>query len=306
MLTPSAEARPSAIEDRWILSRLQRIDRTLEQRFGDYDFAHAALDLYDFVYGELCDWYIELVKPRFQGEQRAELSSTLKFVLRETLAIAHPLIPFVTEEMWSIRQRATRACSPVIRAPLLPESLLDPEAESALERMIAATQAVRSWRDAWGSSSGVPSRRADRRRPATRTSRTWSPIRHGSICATATPTAASRRRPSPSPVASIAILDGVDSSRPRSSGPRSGASCCAAEIARAQGKLSNDAFVANAPPAVVAKEREKLGARGGAGVAVSSPLGLPREAGAPRRPSGSCSRASASACTSASTASAGC
>ena len=73
----------------------------LDERLRKFDFAHAAPELYGFVYGELCDWYVELVKPRLGGEDRDALSSTLRFVLRETLAIAHPLIPFVTEEMWS-------------------------------------------------------------------------------------------------------------------------------------------------------------------------------------------------------------
>ncbi len=52
--------RPSAIEDRWILSRLQEIVADTAARIEDYDFSHAALGLYDFVYGELCDWYLEL------------------------------------------------------------------------------------------------------------------------------------------------------------------------------------------------------------------------------------------------------
>ena len=61
---------------------------------------HAALALYEFVYGELCDWYLELVKPRLR-ERDPELASTLLHVLTETVALAHPLIPFETEEIYS-------------------------------------------------------------------------------------------------------------------------------------------------------------------------------------------------------------
>ncbi len=62
---PARMGSPSApIEDRWILSRLQQIKADTAARIADYDFSHAALGLYDFVYGELCDWYLEAVKPR--------------------------------------------------------------------------------------------------------------------------------------------------------------------------------------------------------------------------------------------------
>ena len=79
----------------------------MTRRLEAFDFAHAALGLYDFVYGELCDWYLELVKGRLAGEgdDRVAVSSTLLYVLRETLALAHPMIPFVTEEVWSFVRR---------------------------------------------------------------------------------------------------------------------------------------------------------------------------------------------------------
>jgi valyl-tRNA synthetase len=252
-----AEARPSAVEDRWILSRLQRIDRTLEQRFGDYDFAHAALDLYAFVYGELCDWYIELVKPRFQGEQRAELSSTLKFVLRETLAIAHPLIPFVTEELWPFVSGDDGLLAGHVR-PLLPESLLDAHAEAALPRAITATQVMRGWRDAMGIAPGA-------RVVARIDADGYDDVAH-LVAHQAWLDLRDRDSNGGEPQATIAvpggviaILDGVDSSAQEARAAKR-RELLAAEIARAQGKLSNDAFVANAPPAVVAREREKLAA----------------------------------------------
>ena len=96
---------PRTIEDRWILSRLQEIVADTAARIEDYDFSHAALGLYDFVYAELCDWYLEIVKPRLateagghspparipvsasaaaQGsdEDRQALAATLLYVLR--------------------------------------------------------------------------------------------------------------------------------------------------------------------------------------------------------------------------------
>ncbi|HEV3053445.1 MAG TPA: class I tRNA ligase family protein, partial [Solirubrobacteraceae bacterium] len=91
----AAAIEPTRVEDRWILSRLQRAREEIAARIERYEFAHAALGLYEFVYGELCDWYLELVKPRlYAGDPTA--AQTLLHVLTETLALAHPMIPFVT------------------------------------------------------------------------------------------------------------------------------------------------------------------------------------------------------------------
>ena len=251
-----AEPAPTAIEDRWILSRLARIDRVLGERLAGFDFAHAALDLYDFVYGELCDWYIELVKPRLRGEDRGTLSSTLRFVLRETLAIAHPLIPFVTEEMWSyVREDGEGLLAGHVRAPL-GDGLIDPEAEAALERMIAATQAVRSWRDSVNVKPGAP--------VIARIDATGYEDTAHLIAQQARLELRERDSNGSEPQASVAIpggslsiLEGVDTeAQARRAEKRR--EVLRAEITRAQAKLSNDAFVTNAPPEVVAKEQQKL------------------------------------------------
>jgi valyl-tRNA synthetase len=251
-----AEARPSAIEDRWILSRLERIERALDERFASYDFPHAALDLYGFVYGELCDWYIELVKPRFSGEQRLELSSTLRFVLRETLALAHPLIPFVTEEMWSyVREDGEGLLAGHLRTPL-PVALRDPEAESAIERMIAATQAVRSWRDSVNVKPGAP---VVARIQATG----YEGIAH-LIAQQARLELRERSSNGSEPQASvaipggsIAILEGIDTEAQEARAAKR-REALRTEIARANAKLDNAAFIANAPAEIIAKEQQKL------------------------------------------------
>ena len=97
---------PRTVEDRWILSRLQAIKADTNARVDAFDFAKVALGLYDFIYGELCDWYLEMVKPRLGEDadpaERAALGATLLHVLRETIATAHPVIPFVTEELWEL------------------------------------------------------------------------------------------------------------------------------------------------------------------------------------------------------------
>src|SRR5207302_918818 len=109
-----------------------------------FEFSHAALAVYDFVYGELCDWYLELVKPRLRGGDR-QAQATLLHVLRETLVLAHPLIPFVTEEIWSHLpgEEGLLAGGP----PRAPAATADPAAEAEIERLIDAVGALRTWRD---------------------------------------------------------------------------------------------------------------------------------------------------------------
>ena len=94
------EPRAATVEDAWILSRLQRAKTATARAFDAFEFHRAALGLYDFVYGDLCDWYLELIKPRLYADDNAEVSAIALRVLSETLALAHPVIPFVTEEIW--------------------------------------------------------------------------------------------------------------------------------------------------------------------------------------------------------------
>src|SRR5215211_463072 len=121
--------RPRTIEDAWILSRLQRAKRGTARAIEAFEFHRAALGLYDFVYGELCDWYLEIVKPRLYADDNADVCRFALAVLGDTLAIAHPVIPFVTEELWSHLPGADGLLM-ARRWPVADDALLDPEAEA--------------------------------------------------------------------------------------------------------------------------------------------------------------------------------
>jgi valyl-tRNA synthetase len=140
-----AKPQPNCPEDRWILSRLERTIDSVTEKLDTYDFAHAAQEAYAFFWSELCDWYLEIAKPRlYEGE--AEVSANLLWVLERTLALLHPIMPFVTEEVWSYHpsRQGHLAVHPFPRAD---ESHFDPEAEAEVERAIELTRRLRTWRD---------------------------------------------------------------------------------------------------------------------------------------------------------------
>jgi valyl-tRNA synthetase len=136
---------PTRLEDRWIVSRTERIARETAARIDEFDFAKAALGLYDFVYGELCDWYLELVKGRDAATDE-DLARVLGWALRRTLQIAHPIIPFVTEESWDGFPGADGLLA-VATLPEPEDALLSTDAEQRLGRVIDVISTVRSWRN---------------------------------------------------------------------------------------------------------------------------------------------------------------
>ncbi len=260
---------PRTVEDRWILSRLQAIECETQARIDGFDFAKAALGLYDFVYGELCDWYLELVKPRLGDDadpaERAALGATLLHVLRETIATAHPIIPFVTEELWELLGYTER--EGLLAAGRLPEpddALRDPDAEQQMGRAIEAIKALRTWRDSVGVKAGVIVPGVLRAPGYEQTAARVAGLARFDLRSDG---AAGGDGDGAEPVATVAIpggavavlsSDAVDlgAAERRRAQQRE---TLAREIERACGKLSNEGFVAKAPPAVVDGERAKLG-----------------------------------------------
>jgi valyl-tRNA synthetase len=254
-----AAARPRAIEDRWILSRLAAARATVDGHVAEFDFSHAALALYDFVYGELCDWYLELVKPRLYeaaGEERADLDATLLHVLTETLQLAHPVIPFVTEEIWSFVPGAEGLLA-ARQVSAATDDGRDAEAERALADAILAVQALRGWRDGVGAAAGarIPARleAAGYEQTAAHVAR----LARFELQSDANGASDAATIAIPGGAIVVHASDAVDlGAAERKLSERR--TKLQAEIARCESKLANEGFVAKAPPAVVEAEREKL------------------------------------------------
>jgi valyl-tRNA synthetase len=135
-------------EDRWIVSAVERHTQRANELIEQYRLSAAALELYDAFWTDVCDWYLELVKPRlYEGDEDA--SAVLLHVLGRCLTLLHPLMPHVTEEIWSFMpgERGLLAAEPW---PSVDESLFDPEAEAAMAHVQRAVGAIRRLRDLAG------------------------------------------------------------------------------------------------------------------------------------------------------------
>jgi valyl-tRNA synthetase len=247
------EARPITAEDRWILGRLIEARMQTFERVDGFDFARGALGLYAFIYGELCDWYLELIKPRLY-ERDPDLSATLLYVLRDTLALAHPFIPFVTEEVWAYLPGENGLLAGW-RPPEPDSSIRDPDAEREVARLIKAVQALRSWRDLVQVPAGarVPARlEADGydgvAEQVARLARFEFSGDGGDPVATVTV---------PGGVVRVLAGGGFDPEEAERRRAKRRAEL-GAEVARVEAKLANERFVERAPVHVVEGERTKL------------------------------------------------
>jgi len=138
--------------DRWVVSTLQRTEAEVEKAFADYRFDLAAKAIYEFVWDEYCDWYLELAKVQVQQGSDAEKRATRRTLLRvlETiLRLAHPVMPFITEEIWqTIGPMSGRTGASIMLEayPQAQHSKIDAAAESWVSLLKQAVDACRSLR----------------------------------------------------------------------------------------------------------------------------------------------------------------
>ncbi len=137
------------VEDRWILSRLNRTIAEVTGLLEDFQFGEAQRRIYDFLWGEYCDWYIELAKIRLQANDSSPLT-VLIHVLEKALRLLHPFMPFLTEELWqNLKQKALWIHGDSIMIEAYPQAdadLFDTEAEAEIEAVIEIVRAIRNVR----------------------------------------------------------------------------------------------------------------------------------------------------------------
>jgi valyl-tRNA synthetase len=253
--------------DDWIVAALQDAEEEVERGFDDYRFDNIARAIYEFVWNEYCDWYVELAKVQLAGgnevQQRAT-RRTLVRVLEVILRLSHPIIPFITEELWQKIAPLAARSGPSIMLQPYPKSDIGkraPQAASRIGVLKGLTNACRSLRSEMGLSPGekvaaliegdVSNVGAEVLRPYLMALARLSEVKFLDVLPT-----------SPAPVEvvhpfRIMLNVKIDIAAERARLQRE-ISRVEGEIAKAKAKLSNPNFVERARAAVVAQEKERL------------------------------------------------
>ncbi|MDQ6646408.1 MAG: class I tRNA ligase family protein, partial [Pseudomonadota bacterium] len=280
----SAPAKPVTEAERWILTRLKQTLTEVEQHFASYRFDHLAQALYEFVWNEYCDWFLELSKPALNGDDAAAAASTrhtLLVVLESVLRAMHPVIPFISEEIW---QQLPMRSAP--SAKNKPASMPDPSRQLLIDCAYPRAQEIEADEAAtaeieWFKNvlSGIRKIRSemniapgkiipllladgsanDRARAIKFTAqisflaRVESPL--WIETGTEEPAAAAAVVGSLRVMIPLAGLIDVDAEKARLFKE---IGRIEVEIKKCEGKLGNERFVANAPAEVVAQERQRI------------------------------------------------
>ena len=136
------------IEDKWILSKLNRLTKEVSANIESFELGVALSKLYDFIWDNFCDWYIELLKPRFNdkgSEDNKVAQNVIAYVLSSALKLLHPFMPFITEELYQARPHDVESIM-ISEYPEYTPSLDFPEDEARMQSLIAAVKAVRNRR----------------------------------------------------------------------------------------------------------------------------------------------------------------
>ena len=136
------------IEDKWILSKLNDVIKEVNENMDSYELGVASGKIYDFIWDSYCDWYIELTKPRLNGdneESKIAAQKVLLYVLTEILKLLHPFMPFITEEIWQALPHDGEALM-IAKYPEFSEELSFRADEQNFEMVMTAIKAVRARR----------------------------------------------------------------------------------------------------------------------------------------------------------------
>ncbi len=260
--------------DRWITSTIQRVEADVAKGFAEYRLDNVANAIYQFIWDEFCDWYLEIAKVQIQAGDEAQQRATRRTLIRtlETiLRLAHPVIPFITEELWQkvapVAGRAGESVS-VAAYPISQPERIDEQAEAHVAKLKSIIDACRTLRGEMGVSPAqrLPmyvvgdNRFMEKMAPVIQGLAKLSEVKVFEDEATWAAEAQA------APVAVVGAGDAmarlclfmeidVEAEKVRLGKE---AKRLEGEIAKANGKLSNDSFVSKAPPAVIEQERTRL------------------------------------------------
>ena len=136
------------LPDKWILARLNDLIKEVSQSLEKYELGIVAQKLYDFIWGEYCDWYIELVKHRLYGEEqetKASAQKVLCFVLDRLLKLLHPFMPFITEEIWQYLPHEGKTIM-LAQWPEHDSTLINDDAQIKMQLIMDVIRSIRNMR----------------------------------------------------------------------------------------------------------------------------------------------------------------
>ncbi|MBE6575831.1 MAG: valine--tRNA ligase [Ruminococcaceae bacterium] len=258
-----------ALEDKWILTRLNATVATVTSALNKYEVGVALSTLYDFIWDIFCDWYIELAKVRLNAKDTPEnitAQKVIAYVLTQTLKLLHPFMPFITEEIYLSLPHADESI--MISDYPVYDDVFNYEDEAAkMERVIAAIRAIRTRRN----EMNVPPSRRAKVFIATAYHDSFNEktaVFFSRLASASEVTVAADADNFPAPDACVQLVTDsasiylpladiidLDAERKRLGAEKER---ILGEIKRLEGKLSNQGFVAKAPAAVVEGERNKL------------------------------------------------
>jgi len=252
--------------DRWIISRLQQAEQAVEQAFTNYRFDLVAREIYELVWDEYCDWYVELAKVQLNSDQDAAQRATrrtLVRVLETMLRLAHPVIPFITEELWQTvaplagKSGASIMCQPY---PIADSTRID---QQAIDNILLLKELVNACRTLRGEMNLSPALKV----PLLATGDVQMLEKHQPYLLALAKLSGMEILPDglPDADAPVSIVRDfklmlkieIDAAAERERLTKEIARI-EAEIAKAQTKLSNPSFVERAPANVVEQEKERL------------------------------------------------
>ena len=251
------------LEDKWLLSKYNTLCGEVTENLDKYELGVALAKLYDFIWSVLCDWYIELIKPRLfsEGEDKENACRVLSYVLRGSMELLHPFMPFITETIWQSLPHTGETIM-LANYPSFDAALCYPEEEKTMELVIAAIRQIRNRR----AEMNVPPSKKTKMFIVSQETTAFSKeteyffVKLAGASEVEFPAdhadEGSVRIISDKAVIFIPLAEMIDIDKEiaRLEGERDKMK---AEIERIDKKLSNEGFVAKAPAAVVDGEKEK-------------------------------------------------
>ena len=260
------DASELAPEDKWILTKLSEVSESVANNIGKYEIGVALAELYNFIWDVFCDWYIELSKARLNAKGTPEnlvAQRTIAYVFIETLKLLHPYMPFITEEIYQAMPHAEGSMIMLEKFPENKAELNFPAEAAQIEKLIAVIRGIRGRR----AEMNVPPKTRTALYIITKDTAAFGAANHVFLerlagaasveLVDAAPEVDSVSIVTDSATVYIPLDQLVDmaAEKERLNGELKKIE---SEIARAEGKLNNQGFVAKAPEAVVNAEREKL------------------------------------------------